>query len=49
MYAMIEIILPEIIYFLEFIGIVIILIGATQAFLFYLGSFFKRRESATSS
>ena len=42
MYAMIEIILPEIIYFLEFIGIVIILIGATQAFLFYLGSFFKK-------
>ena len=42
MYAMIEIILPEIIHFLEFIGIVIILIGATQAFLFYLGSFFKK-------
>lgn len=39
MYAIIEIILPEMIHFLELIGIVIILIGATRAFLIYIGSF----------
>lgn len=40
----IEKILPEIIHFLELIGIVIILIGATRAFLLYVGSFFRREE-----
>ena len=44
MYAIIEIILPEMIHFLELIGIVIILIGATRAFLIYIGSFLKKEE-----
>lgn len=39
MFALIERILPDIIHILELIGIVIIFIGATRAFYFYLSTF----------
>ncbi|WP_138309069.1 MULTISPECIES: DUF1622 domain-containing protein [unclassified Clostridium] len=42
MFSLIEMILPEMIHFMELIGIVIIFIGASRAFLRYAGSFFQR-------
>lgn len=42
MSGLIEILLPEIIHFLELIGIVIILIGAIQAFKSYICAFFGK-------
>ena len=46
MFALIEMILPEMIHFLELIGIVIIFIGATRAFLYYVGTYFNRNKGS---
>ena len=45
MSVIIEMLLPEIIHFLELIGIVIILIGAIQAFISYICMFFGKNKN----
>lgn len=46
MFTLIEMILPEMIHFLELIGIAIIFFGATRAFLCYAGTFFRHNKDS---